>query len=187
MSKIIIAPNPVLRQPTKPVVKVDKKLVDLITDMKHTLMAAKDPQGVGLAAPQVGISLRLFLTRPDLRHKPRAFINPEVVKYSQRQQQPQSKAGVYEGCLSIPDHYSPLRRSMSVTIRYQTLSELPKNHPAGQLPELIEKTETFTGFAAHIIQHEVDHLNGILFIDHVLEQNAPLYDTSGDKWVEIQL
>ncbi len=174
MSPIITVPNPVLRQPTKSIEIIDKKTLDIISQMRQALLAAKNPQGVGLAAPQIGIPLKMFFIRPEPKKDPLLFINPEIITYSQRLQQPDSKHGVYEGCLSVPHHYSPLKRSMSVTVKYQT-------------PQLITKTEVFTGFAAHIIQHETDHLNGILFIDRVLEQNSQLYHIQGKTWEEISL
>ena len=180
MIPIVNAPHPALRQVAKPVTRVDKKLLRLISDMTRSLVAAKDPEGVGLAAPQVGIPLRLFITRPRPRDPVSVFINPEIITYSQRQQAPHSKNGIYEGCLSLPHHYSPLMRSMSITLKYQTLDNQPE-------PQLVEKTNVFTGFPAHIIQHEVDHLNGILFIDRTLEQNTKLYRIHGKTWDEVDI
>ncbi len=195
MSQIIIVPSPVLRQPAKPVKALDKRVLNIIKDMEKTLLAAKNPQGVGLAAPQIGISLRVFLIRPVKNGPITVFINPEIIKYSQRTTHPTSKKGVYEGCLSIPAHYAPIKRAMSVTVKYQTLSSitpLPPLNLRGGGPQdegdiLVEKVETFSGFSAHVIQHEMDHLNGILFIDRVLEQNTKLYKTSGKDWEEISL
>lgn len=177
MSAIVTVPNPVLRKIAKSVQKVDKRLLDVISDMTATLLSAKDPEGVGLAAPQVGIPLRLFLIRPNLKKDPQVFINPEIITYSQRQQTADTKHGVYEGCLSIPYHYSPIRRSESVTVKYQVIND----------HQLVTKQETFSAFPAHIIQHEMDHLNGILFIDHSLSQNSKIFLIKGDVWEEIDL
>ena len=209
MSKIVTVPDPVLRQMAKPVAKADKKLVDIVAEMTTTLLSAKNPEGVGLAAPQVGIPLRIFLIRPNPELPPQVFINPEIIKYSQRTVKPNRKSGVYEGCLSLPGHYSPVTRSASVTVKYQKLvqNSKSKSQNSNQTPnsnlkieklginsdieisnlKLTEKIEVFTGFPAHIIQHEMDHLNGILFIDRVLEQNAKLYRVEGDDWREISL
>jgi peptide deformylase len=138
----------------------------------------------------------MFLARPDFKNPPLLFINPEIINYSQRQQTAETKKGVYEGCLSIPHHYSPLKRSMSVTVKYQTLNTSPltpllnlgEGNKRGEVvATLIDKVETFTGLAAHIIQHETDHLNGVLFIDHVLAQNSKLYLIKGDVCEEITL
>lgn len=181
MLPIVVVPAAVLRQPAQPVTQIDKRLGKIIKDMTSALLSAHDPEGVGLAAPQVGLSLRLFLIRPDLKKTPRVFINPEIVKISQRLQSPESKDGVYEGCLSIPGHYAPIKRAMSVTVKYQAIEKSANNE------QLITKNEVFTGFSAHIIQHELDHLNGILFIDHVLSQDAKLYKLEGKSWSEVQL
>jgi peptide deformylase len=182
MIPIVNAPHPGLRQVAKPVSRVDKKLLRLISDMAKALRAAKNPEGVGLAAPQVDVPLRLFIIRPHPKDPISVFINPEIMSYSQRLQTPHSKNGIYEGCLSLPHHYSPLKRSMSITVKYQTIET-----PSQFEPKLIEKTEIFTGLPAHIIQHEVDHLNGILFIDRTLEQNTKLFRIKGKTWEEIDI
>lgn len=180
MSQIITVPAPVLRAPTKPVETLDKRVLDIINNMIKVLKEAKRPQGVGLAAPQIGVSLRIFLIKPLESGLITTFINPEIIKYSQRQTNPTSKHGIYEGCLSLPNHYAPVKRAMSVTIRYQTLELLSTmNH------ELITKTAVFSGFPAHVIQHEMDHLNGILFIDRVLEQKSKLFRVVGKEWEEV--
>jgi peptide deformylase len=209
MSDIVTVPHPVLRQVAKPIEKIDKHLLDIISDMTKALLSARDPEGIGLAAPQIGLPLRLFLARPDMKKPPLIFINPEIIKFSQRLQFPESKKGVYEGCLSIPHHYSPIKRSMSVTVKYQTIDfrgaglEKPLQSERTQPdagndqaastrdwsgePKLVIKTETFSGLMAHIIQHETDHLNGILFVDHVLAQNSKLYLIKGEVCEEISL
>ena len=174
MSQIVTVPSEVLRAVAKPVEVFDKRVLDIIKDMENTLKAAKNPEGVGLAAPQIGVSLRIFLIRPNPRGPTTVMVNPNITKYSQRVQSADKKDGVYEGCLSIPQHYSPVKRSMSVTVTYQT-------------PTMETKTTVYTGFPAHVVQHELDHLNGVLFIDRVLEQNIPLYKVAGRTWHEIAL
>jgi peptide deformylase len=176
MSNIVIAPSEILRKPTQAVVAIDRRVINIINDMTNTLIKTKNPQGVGLAAPQIGVPMRIFLTRPVVTGPISIFINPDIVKISQRSQ-PMGKKGVFEGCLSIPGHYAPVRRAMSVTVKYQILD------PRSQI--LVDRIETFTGFAAHVIQHEMDHLNGILFIDRVLAQQAKLYKVEGKEWVEV--
>jgi peptide deformylase len=193
MSPIVTVPSQVLRTPTKPVTSLDTRVQKVIEDMYKTLRKTKNPQGVGLAAPQIGVSLKIFLARPDPNGEISLFINPEIVKFSQKQIDPHKKKGVYEGCLSIPGHYAPVRRAMSVTVKYQTINNSPLLFPSlnlreGAGGELLEKTEVFTGFPAHVIQHEMDHLNGILFIDRVLEQNVKLYKVKDkDDWEEVSL
>ena len=195
MSEVITVPNSVLRTPTKKVEVLDKKILDIIARMYQALKTAQNPSGVGLAAPQIGEPYRIFFLWADPKQEPQLFINPEILETSQRQQSPldthlpKKDRGVYEGCLSIPHHYAPLSRSMSVTVKYLTSSLTPllSLGEGNKRGEVIEKTSTFSGFPAHIIQHEVDHLNGILFIDRVLEQNTKLYKVEGKTWTEITL
>lgn len=175
MSRIVTPPSEMLRRACTPVKTLDKRVRDVLEDMIKTLKATKEPEGVGLAAPQIGVPLRIFLARPDPKGEISIFINPEIIKYSQRTTRPTGKKGVYEGCLSIPGHYAPVTRSMSVTVKFQTI----ENYKL----KIVQKS--FTGFIAHVIQHEMDHLNGILFIDRVLEQDSKLYRVVGKEWEEV--
>ena len=175
MTTLVTVPAPVLRAPAKPVETLDKRVLDIINNMIKVLKEAKRPQGVGLAAPQIGVSLRIFLIRPAAAGPITTFINPEIIKYSQRQTNPTSKHGIYEGCLSIPGHYAPVKRSISVVVKFETIEN----------NKLKIMQQSFSGFAAHVIQHEMDHLNGILFIDRVLEQNSKLFKIVGKEWEEV--
>ena len=181
MSPIVTVPEPVLRQIAKPVTKLDKRVLDILADMEKTLLAAKDPEGVGLAAPQIGISLQIFLCRPTKKSKPQVFINPKITHFSKETQSPEENEGVYEGCLSIPAHYAPISRSIGIKVKYQTIKK------SGNEWTLVNKEEEFTGFTAHIIQHEVDHLNGILFVDRALEQKTKMYKVTGKNWEELEI
>jgi peptide deformylase len=146
--------------------------------MEETLKAQNDPEGVGLAAPQIGKSLALFLM--DYKDMHRVIINPEIVTISHNPNHSTKKkrkksSEILEGCLSLPHFYGPITRANRVTLKYKNLD--------GQ-----EITEEFKGFLAQIVQHEVDHLQGVLFVDHILEQKAPLYKFSGgDDWEEVKL
>ena len=180
MLKVVGVKNPVLRLKAKPVGKIDKKVKKLIADMKETLMAQKDPEGVGLAAPQVGKSLQIFITR----HKgfERVVINPVVLEISKTKSPHSAKAtrgkgkkrDILEGCLSLPHYYGPIKRDQKVKVKYQNEEDK-------------EITEEFKDFEAQIIEHEIDHLNGILFVDHILKQKAPLYKFDGKEWEEVEL
>ncbi len=174
--KIIDVKNPSLRQKSKKVHLIDKKILDLVRDMHETLIAQKDPEGVGLAAPQVSKNIRLFLISFEGEEK--VIINPEIIKivkeYKAQTKKGSKKNDILEGCLSLPHYYGPIKRPTNLTLRYMDIS--------GQT-----KTEGFKGFLSHIIQHEIDHLNGVLFIDRILEQKAPLYKFTGDDWEEVQL
>ncbi|MFZ5932660.1 MAG: peptide deformylase [Patescibacteria group bacterium] len=170
--KILPSTDPRLRQKSKPVAKIDKKIISLIKDLKDTLNVQKDPEGVGLAAPQLGKALRVFVVLDS--GETRAVVNPEVIRVSEEIHGKVKKGEIMEGCLSLPHYYGPLDRAKKITIKY--LNEEGK-----------EVVEDFVGFTAQIIQHEIDHLNGILFIDRLLAAKKPLYKLVGQEWEEIEL
>jgi peptide deformylase len=125
-------------------------LKDVISSMKKALSMESD--GVAIAAPQIGIGLRLFVVAPssyteETKHKPLVFINPVITKKSRK------KAVMQEGCLSVRWIYGRTRRALSATV--EAYDEEGKKFTYGG-----------TGLLAHIFQHETDHLDGILFIDH---------------------
>lgn len=166
MAKIVTVPNPVLREKSKEVV-VDKKTAELVATLKNTLVDDKGKLvGAGLSAIQIGIPKRVFIAYSEASKKFLTFINPEIVWFSKRLTNAKDKK--YEGCLSLPNKWSCIRRSKEVKIKYLT--------ETGQ--EIVRK---FSGPMAVIIQHEYDHLDGILFIDRALEQNAKLYQLVKDK------
>lgn len=180
IQKIVDVKSSVLRKKAKRIEKLDKKLLSLIKDMQDTLESQKDPEGIGLAAPQIGKSLRLFVV--GYKNLKRVIINPEIIeiaKVKKVKKTKNKKSEILEGCLSLPHFYGPIVRSLKVKIKYQTPDKDGKN--------LITKTEEFEDFDAQIIQHEIDHLNGILFVDKILEQKAPLYKFDGDEWEEVEL
>ena len=145
--EILIWPDPILKQKAKPVAKVDDKVRALIKDMFETMYAA---EGVGLAAPQVGILQRVIVldTRPQQpESKPLAMINPELVSL-------EGETTYTEGCLSIPGEAEDVDRAAIATVRY--LDE------DGQ-----EQTLRCDGLLAIAVQHETDHLDGTVFVDHV--------------------
>lgn len=183
MIKIITAPNPVLSSIAKPVLiksgpvsKIDASVITLIEQMKKTLNATRDPKGVGLAAPQVGKSLQIFIAKPTDKSKIFVFINPKIIEqsseleYIKRPKKDLSKKASkkLEGCLSLLNIWGPVRRAPSLTISY--LDEEGKHHE-----------QKFSNFLATIIQHEMDHLNGILFPKRVLEQKEILYKSYKNK------
>lgn len=151
--------------------------------MDDVLNSQVDPQGVGLAAPQVGIGLNLFIMKPTAKSSARAFANPKILKSqipnSKFQTNPKSKIQKkkgghrLEGCLSIPKIWSSVRRAKKILLEYQTVT--------GE-----RKTGWFSGFEAVIIQHEVDHLNGVLFTQRALEQKSLLYEEKKGKLVKLE-
>lgn len=168
MKPIIKVPADVLITPAKPVTRFDGKLRKMIAEMRQTLRNAKNPKGVGLAAPQIGYGYRIFLVAPK-SDEAQVFINPEITSMEPIAAEKQKEeSGKLEGCLSIPRVWGDVRRSQKLTVTYQ--DENGERH-----------TDTYTGFPAVIIQHEMDHLNGILFTQRVLEQKGKLYEPGRDK------
>ena len=145
---LIILPDPVLRQVSKPVSQVDTPLLKLADDMLETMY---DAPGIGLAAIQIGEPLRMLvidLAKEGEPPAPQLFINPEIVENGEER-------SVYEeGCLSIPDYYAEVERPATVRVKY-----LDRD---GKLQEIDAE-----GLLATCLQHEIDHLNGVLFIDHI--------------------
>ncbi|RJQ26809.1 peptide deformylase [Candidatus Parcubacteria bacterium] len=180
MLPIVKTPNQVLMEPSKPVTEFDKKLLNIITEMKESLLATTDPKGVGLAAPQVGIPLKIFLAKPNDKSPILVFINPQIKEITETQPKSSKKKGrLLEGCLSIPSIWGKVSRNASLTIEYQ--DESGKKH-----------TKVAKGFLAIIIQHEMDHLQGILFTKRVMEQNQKLFrsyknEKGEDEFEEIKI
>jgi len=145
---IIVAPDPRLKAVAKPVKQVDDNLRRLMDDMLETMYQAP---GIGLAAPQVGISKRIIvldLARDDEPPAPLCMANPEVVAASE-------DLAIYEeGCLSLPAYFSEVERPAEITVTY-----LDETGAARSLDA--------EGMLATCIQHEIDHLDGVLFVDHI--------------------
>lgn len=139
--KIMLAGEPVLKQVAEPVQKINREITTLLKDMRETMQEAN---GVGLAAPQVGVSLRVILI--DAGEGPVEYINPVLSDFSEE------KEDMTEGCLSIPGYVGIVERSTGVTVTYKDRR--------GKERRLRAK-----GLLAQALQHEVDHLDGILYIE----------------------
>jgi len=161
--KIYEFPEPVLRQPTAPVETFDEELRQLAGDMAATMF---DAPGVGLAAPQIGKSIKMIVVDHSRQEENigawLALVNPEIVAADGRQ------CGS-EGCLSMPDLTSKVNRYQKITVRYQDLQ--------GEAKEIIAEDR----FAV-VLQHEIDHLNGVLFLDHLSSLKRNLYLKKYKKW-----
>ena len=145
--EICTFPNPVLKQKSRPIQKIDPKILQLVQDMAETMYSAP---GVGLAAPQVGHSLRLAVIDVTPADQPKSLlvlINPEIVAA-------EGECSWDEGCLSVPDCNEEVKRSKKVVVRYQNLQ--------GETAEIIGEE-----LLAIALQHEIDHLDGVLFIDRL--------------------
>jgi peptide deformylase len=148
LREILIVPDPTLKQVSKPVAVVDDELRALMDDMLETMYAAP---GIGLAAIQIGVPKRVIvmdIAKTDEPKAPRYFVNPEILWASEE------TAPYEEGCLSVPDIYDEVERPARVKIRYLNYQG-----------ETVE--EDAEGLFAVCIQHEMDHLDGVLFIDHL--------------------
>ena len=145
---IIIAPDPRLLRVSKPVEEINNDIKKLLDDMLHTMY---ESNGIGLAAPQVGILKRLIVmdcSEKNTKKKPLKFINPEILRFSSE------RSEFEEGCLSLPTQYAKVERPSNINVEYKDENgkKILKN---------------FSGIEATCLQHEIDHLDGKLFVDHL--------------------
>ncbi|MSQ15489.1 MAG: peptide deformylase [Dehalococcoidia bacterium] len=149
---ILLADNPIIRQKSKRIKGIDNQLQKLIEDMIDTM---DGNHGVGLAAPQVGALRRVIVIRlpkeneSEEENDPIVLINPEVVKKD-------GERNVEEGCLSIPGWRGEVTRSFTVTVKGLNRDGKPL------------RINKVTGLLAQALEHEIDHLNGVLFVDHLV-------------------
>ena len=145
---ILWAPDRVLKTTCAPVADIDDDIRQTLDDMLETMYAAP---GIGLAAPQVGLTTRMLVvdvSREDEQRQPLKVINPEIVWSS-------DDVNCYEeGCLSLPGHYAEVTRPARITVRFFDETGAEQRMDAD-------------GLLATCLQHEIDHLNGVLFIDHI--------------------
>lgn len=161
--KIYTYPEPVLRQKAKPITNFDQDLVDLVEDMAETMY---DAPGIGLAAPQIGESIRLIvvdISEKDQEQEYMTLVNPEIVEKEGSQIDE-------EGCLSVAELTSKVTRARKIKVTYQDIEGNP------------QELETEDRFAV-VLQHEIDHLNGILFLDHLSSLKKNLYKKKVKKWL----
>lgn len=188
--KIITAPHPTLRQIAAPVTTFDKKFFAFLRELAGTLVKKEKPRGVGLAAPQVNKSWQVFVailgeTNQDSdRPVVEFFINPKLTKASSKKILGLANGDErFEGCLSIPKLYGPVPRHEWIELEYQSFKPSELEKPS---PQLVTKFARFTDFDARVIQHELDHLNGILFTDYSLHEDLPVYLDGGKEWIEVE-
>ncbi len=167
IQKIVQYPDPVLRQKTEKITAFDEDLAKLADDMAETMY---DAPGVGLAAPQIGESIKLIVVDTTVNkggeRQYMALVNPEITAHEGTQIDE-------EGCLSIPDLTSTVQRFQKITVSYQNLQGQPR------------ELTTENRFAV-VLQHEIDHLNGILFLDHLSPLKRALYKKKVKKWLAVE-
>ncbi len=181
MLKIVTVPNNILNSLTKPVAIIDDEIKKIVSDMEKVLVAQNDPPGVGLAANQVGLDISIFIMKASEKSKTKIFINPKIIKLGasdieRKRKDPTKKKRAkikLEGCLSIPRIWGPVKRKDRVFLKYQDIN--------GK-----EYLKWFTGFESIIIQHEMDHLNGVVFTQRSLEQKGQLYREENDELIKIE-
>ena len=148
IKEIITVPNPLLKTVSKPVDAIDSKILGILNDMLETMYAAP---GIGLAAIQIGIPKRLLVIdigRDNENRDPHFFINPEILDPAEE------LSSFEEGCLSVPGVWEEIERPNECNVRFLDIN--------GD-----EKNIRYSGMMATVIQHEMDHLNGIVFVDYL--------------------
>ncbi len=160
VQKILLYPHPILKKMCRPVADIDPEIASLIQDLVDTMHAG--PGSVGVAASQIGVSLRICVvdvsaSRPgkDNNHGLLVMVNPEIVAR-------EGGAVMREGCMSIPDYTGEVERATAITVRF--------TDEAGNVREVAAE-----GFEAVAIQHEMDHLDGVLFLDRIASLKTGLF------------
>jgi len=165
--EILKYPHPILSAKARPIPEVTPEIRELAAAMAETMYAN---QGVGLAAPQVGQSIRLVvidISGPDKREDLLTLVNPVIVAAAGEQEDE-------EGCLSVKDYRTNVKRAATVTVAATDLDGKPFRLDAAEL-------------LAVCLQHEIDHLDGVLFIDHISRLKRAMYDKRVKKWAKAKL
>ena len=173
IQKILTVPNPLLHQKSKPVnLLVSKKVKKIIQDLLETVKNASEPAGLGLSAIQIGKPVRIFVAK--IGKKFEVFINPKIIAHSKETLTQILKKDqlFFEGCLSLPGIYGFVDRPYQVKIEWQDLQG--KKH----FKKLVNKESV-------CVQHELDHLNGILFTQRILKQKGKIYQLKKQKGKEV--
>jgi peptide deformylase len=157
---ILHYPHPVLKKVCRPVESIDKDIIDLVTDLVDTMAAG--PGSVGVAAPQIGVTLRVCVVDVSASRNGREnnhgllrMLNPLITNRS-------GSAIMREGCMSVPDYTGDVERATEITVSFRE-------------PDGTEREITATGFEAVAIQHEMDHLDGVLFLDRIVSLKTGLF------------
>jgi len=175
VQKIVVYPSEILRSVTPKIGKVDKVLLAQVDKLKKILETSEN--GAGLAATQIGLNKRFFGLKDVKTKNVYIFINPEInVTFGEKvypmiKIEGKEEENFLEGCLSFPDYYGTVKRFLNISVCWQEIEE----------GRLINKTKELSGFEAIVFQHELDHLNGILFVDRVFEEGGKFYKSVGEE------
>lgn len=177
MRKIVIYPAKILRQKTEEIKDVDKKLLSEIEDLRKLLEIGNN--AAGLAAPQIGLNKRFFASKElGKEGKVSIFINPKIEKtygekvYPKIIDEEKKEDDFLEGCLSFPGFFGTVKRFLDLDVSWQVVEK----------GKLVTKTKKLGGFEAIVWQHESDHLEGIVFIDHIKRDGGKFYKDIGGKF-----
>ena len=174
MQPILSVPHQTLRQKSTSIEKLTPDIQAKILDLIDTMQNAHNPEGVGLSFPQIGYTIRGFVTYLDKRMK--VYLNPMILDQSEEKTLGGTpERPTLEGCLSIPWLYGPVWRPKKIKI--QAMDE-----------HGVEFVKTLSSFPARLAMHEYDHLEGVLFTDYTIKENLPLYllNQEQDKFVQIE-
>lgn len=169
MRQIVVFPNKILRVKTPEITGVDEKLLEDIESLKEVLNSAEN--GAGLAATQIGIGKRFFGMFVEGKRKIRVFINPKITKTVGEKVIPLMKfengneETFLEGCMSFPDLFGEVKRFLKIEVEWEEVVD----------QKLETRNKILEGFEAIVWQHESEHLDGILFVDHIKEEGGMFY------------
>lgn len=177
MRKIVIYPAEILKQKTEDVEIVDKKMLEEMKDLKKILK--NEENGAGLAAPQIGVSKRFFGSKDISNKEVSIYINPRIEKsygskvFPKIVGEDRKEEDFLEGCLSFPQYFGTVKRFLRIDVSWDEI----KNG------ELVRECQSLTGFEAIVWQHESDHLDGIVFTDHIKKEGGKFYKEINGKMV----
>ncbi|MCX6727180.1 MAG: peptide deformylase [Candidatus Shapirobacteria bacterium] len=176
MKQILTYPSPILREKILMVEKVDQTISAEIEELTKILIATENT-AAGLAATQIGYKRRFFGLKVGKENAVEIFINPKVTRTDGKKVYPMivfddgKQENFLEGCLSFPDLFGTVKRWLKVEVEWEEI----KND------NLVKKKKIMEGFEAIVFQHEAEHLDGVLFIDHIKEEGGKLYRYEGKK------
>lgn len=182
MNKIVIFPDATLRVKTVEIKKITPKLSTEI-DQVVEILKSKEDTAAGLAATQLGFESRFFAQKEGKKDEIRVYINPKVVKFYGEKTYPVmvfedgKKENFLEGCLSFPDIFGIVKRFLKVEVEWDEIIE----------GKLVSQNKILKGFDAIVFQHEAEHLDGILFVDHIKRDGGDIFRYVGNKKVTIKI